>query len=214
MRSCCCRCWCWRRRRPSRSRTRATAAGDIDLHRSGRVGAGIAAHRHRCVANMRPSWERTLLDKARPAGPAVGSRIIQLQGIRGIRIEHPLEPCSYSLAARGRRCAWAGEGIATAKYPQFPRSLPTPARSPHWAYCPRRPTVSRYVVIIQRVQIGVVDVASTSYVHVPVDDPEPRPSQVAGMLIRLVLKVLATGSYSHTCPKDGSTFPVLYPPTR
>src|SRR4029077_5621511 len=42
---------------------------------------------------------------------------------------------------------------------------------------PRRPTVSRNVVVIQRVQIGVVEVASSSYVHVPVDYPKPRASQ-------------------------------------
>src|ERR1051326_7695681 len=48
----------------------------------------------------------------------------------------------------------------------------------------------------------------------PLMIPNPGPPIVIGMLMRLVLNVLATGSYSHTCPKEGSTLPVLYPPTR
>ena len=43
---------------------------------------------------------------------------------------------------------------------------------------------------------------------------EPAPPSVAGMSRRVVLKVFAIGSYSHTCPKAGEMLPVLYPPTR
>ncbi len=128
---------------------------------------------------MRPSWERALLDQARPAAPRVASRIIHLQGVGGIRTEQPPQPRSYSpLVARCRHCARTAERIATAKHPQ----LATDHRRawhvhPRRHIGPRRPTVSRYVVIIQRVQIGVVEVAPTSYVHVPVDDPEARASK-------------------------------------
>ncbi len=57
-------------------------------------GTGVAAHRYRCVAHMRPCWECALLDQSRPAAPHVGTWVIHLQRVCGIRVEQPVEPRS------------------------------------------------------------------------------------------------------------------------
>ena len=47
-----------------------------------------------------PAGNERCWPRDRPAGPAVGSRIIHLQGVGRIRVEQPLQPCSYSLVWR------------------------------------------------------------------------------------------------------------------
>src|SRR5262245_29916764 len=121
--------------------------------------------------------ERALLVHARPARPAVASWIIHLHGVGGIRTQYPVEPCAYSRLAR-RQCARTKERIATAKHPQLAadyRRAGNVNSAQHIG--PRCPRVSCNVVVIQRVQVGVSQVAPTSYVDVPVDNTIARASQ-------------------------------------
>src|SRR5262245_61266919 len=127
---------------------------------------------------MGPCRERTLLVQGRPARPAVASRIIHLQTVRRIRTEQLLEPCFYSPVARCRCCTRAKERITTAKHPQLAsnhcRAWHVNATGHVRSRCPR---VSRNVVVIQRVQVGVRQVTPTSDVDVSVDDAKARSSQ-------------------------------------
>src|SRR5262249_14596505 len=102
-----------------------------------------------------------------------------LQGVGRIRTQYSVEPCAYSpcLAPR-RQCARTKERIATAKHPQL-----TADHCRAWNVNttghagPRCPRVSYNVVVIQRVEVGVGQVAPTTYVDVPFDNAKPRSSQ-------------------------------------
>jgi hypothetical protein len=74
----------------------ATTSRDIDLHRVRYVRArfAVAAHRYRCVTHMRGRRVRARVVQARPAAPGVSSRVVQLEGVCGIRVEQPVEPRS------------------------------------------------------------------------------------------------------------------------
>src|SRR5882672_5177620 len=193
------RCRRWNRRRWAG----ASAAGHIDLHRGGRGRASVSTYRYRCVTHIGSSRERALLVQGRTVGPAVGSRIIHLQGVGGIRIEHPLQPCSYSRAARGRHCLRAGERIATAEDPQLARDH---CRARHVGATghigPCRPRIGRNVVVIQRVEVRISEVTPTGYVYVPVDNARTwssqrgrhaHPAGVKGVGYRVILPYLPKG---------------------
>ena len=115
----------------------------------------------------------------RPDAPRIRTWIIHLQRDRRIRTEQPLEPRSYcSLVSCCRHCARATERKASAKQPQLASYHRRPRRvDPQGHIGPRRPGVSRYVVVIQRIQGPEKEVAPPGYVHVPIDYPKPRASQ-------------------------------------
>ena len=210
VRSCCCRCRRWALRRPSRSRTRAASTGDVDLHRRYRVRAVVSPYAYCCITHMCPIRERTLQIQRRPVAPAVANRIIHLQGVCRIGSEQPLQPCSQSLLRGHRRCRrTVSKGIATAEDPQIATNhRRTRHVDPTGQIRPLRPRVGRNVVVIQRVQVRVIDVAATSHIHVPVDNPKARASQcsrharprcIEGVGHRIILPYLAKGRIDISC---------------
>ena len=140
--------------------------------------------------------ERALLVQSRPAGPRVGSRVVDLQDVGGVRPPH-----SYGVGFN--RDGRTEEGIAAAEYPQLAcdhgRAWRVDAGGQIGSL---RPGVGRNVVVVQRVQVGATNVAPTSYVDVPVDDAKARPSHgdghartagVPGVEHRIVLPYLTKG---------------------
>src|SRR6516225_12113860 len=124
---------------------------------------------------MGPSRERALLIEARACRPTVASWIIHLQAVCCIRVQYAVEPCAYSRFAVHRRCDRTKERIATAKYPQLASDYCRPWHVNATGHTgPSGPRVRHYVVVIQRVEIGVSKVAPTGYVDVSVDNTKAR----------------------------------------
>ena len=120
-----------------------------------------------------------MLVQRRTAGPTVAHRIIDLQHVCCVGTEYSLQPRCYSFPRRRRRCRRSSrKGIASGKYPQLTADYSRPGNVDSGRQIGSRcPTVSRNVVVIQRVEIRVIDVAATSDVDVSVDDAEARSSQ-------------------------------------
>jgi hypothetical protein len=139
----------------------------------------IAAYRYRYVTHISPRREPAQLAQVRPDAPRIRTWIIHLQRGRSIRIERPLEQRSYSsLVPRYRHCPGTAERKASAKDPQLARYHRRPRRVDAQGQSGlRRPGVSRYVVVIQRIQGPENEVAPPGYVHVPIDYPKSRASQ-------------------------------------
>ena len=117
-------------------------------------------------------------------------------------MEHSLQPGCEPCPRGRRRCRRTSrERIATAECPQLAADHSRARHvDPRRQIRSLRPRVRSNIVIIQRVQVGVIKVASTSYVDVPVDnakagsshrDRHARSRCVPGVGYRVILPYLA-----------------------